>query len=68
MRKWWRFEWTEFNGTRSVVWLSGAKSYKEAVAEAQSMGWTPPRWWQWWRWDDTPRARDAARTPEARDA
>lgn len=18
-------------------------------------GWTPPRWWQWWRWKDYPR-------------
>ena len=26
----------------------------DAVARwAAGDGWTPPRWWQWWRWHDT---------------
>lgn len=26
----------------------------KAVREiADEMKWTPPKWWQWWRWNDT---------------
>lgn len=25
----------------------------EAVNQAKLNGWTPPKWWQWWRWSDT---------------
>jgi hypothetical protein len=24
-----------------------------AAAYAKQWGWTPPKWWQWWRWNDT---------------
>ena len=26
---------------------------QEAITFAKSNGWTPPRWWQFWRWMDT---------------
>jgi hypothetical protein len=24
-----------------------------AILAAERMGWTNPRWWEFWRWDDT---------------
>ena len=54
--------WTESNGTKSTVSASSLnpnaaerKAWKDAVA----FGWKPRRWWQWWRWDDTPNPRDS---------
>ena len=50
---------------RWTVWGHGKRSIRvegyrtEAHAEAAALmmathlGWTPPRWWQWWRWMDT---------------
>jgi len=26
----------------------------KTIEEAKKAGWTPRRWWQWWRWNDTP--------------
>jgi hypothetical protein len=28
------------------------EAYQEVMAAAKAYGWTPPRWWQWWRWGD----------------
>ena len=25
----------------------------EALVRMEELGWTPPKWWQWWRWGDT---------------
>jgi hypothetical protein len=42
------FSHTHFNGLREV-WRFFACTREEAVEAAQQGGWTPPRWWQWWR-------------------
>ena len=28
-------------------------------AYAERAGWTPRRWWQFWRWDDTPNPAES---------
>jgi hypothetical protein len=37
--------------------IKGCESAEEAKAKCVKWvtdnGWTPPKWWQWWRWDDT---------------
>lgn len=49
--------WTKFDGTTETAAVSGCESEAEARREAfriaRKNGWTPPRWWQWWRWGDT---------------
>lgn len=55
--------WTGFTGSKTGVTASGCGSLDEAhhkaLAAALSLGWTPPRWWQWWRRADTqPVGRD----------
>ena len=41
--------------------VSGCSSQEEAkekcVKFAKDLGWTPPKWWQFWRWGDTPNPR-----------
>jgi len=32
---------------------SYAEAKRQCVEWAQKHGWTPPKWWQWWRWKDT---------------
>ena len=50
------YEETGFNGSRGVLFLTTEDCTKaEADAKALRMGWKPPRWWQWWRWNDQPR-------------
>lgn len=50
-------KWTDFNGNVTKVEVQGFSSSKEAktraLESAKEFGWTPPRWWQWWRWNDT---------------
>lgn len=52
-----RIEWTEFNGNRSSLRVENCLTREEALDSATQsaigMGWTPPKWWQWWRWNDT---------------
>ena len=47
--------WNSMAGQHSVK-VEGCDSSEEARTEALRMakesGWTPPRWWQWWRWSD----------------
>lgn len=52
---------------KTITWTAGGKKreisagwfldHDEANREswklAHAAGWTAPRWWQWWRWDDT---------------
>lgn len=50
--------WTKFGGNRYEQGVSGCETAEEAQVEAYRWailcGWTSRRWWQWWRWNDTP--------------
>jgi hypothetical protein len=50
-------EWTDRDGSSGVLTVSGcnspAEAWKEVEECARNMGWTPPKWWQWWRINDT---------------
>lgn len=54
-----RMEWSDFNGTKSTVNVEKCSSTQEALREviqcAKALGWTPPKWWQWWRWGEPVR-------------
>ena len=47
--------WMKFGATRIEV--SGHASWGEALEDlmrlARDCGWTPPRWWQFWRWGES---------------
>jgi hypothetical protein len=49
--------WTSITGDKARVSVDGGDLPEEAVAEAIKLakryGWTPPKWWQFWRWSDT---------------
>lgn len=50
--------WTEYgNRSRSTITVDGRKSAdqatKDAIDDAVYFGWTPVKWWQWWRANDT---------------
>jgi hypothetical protein len=50
-------EWTNRKGEFCSVTVydhatPGAARHA-AINAARELGWTPPRWWQWWRWKDT---------------
>jgi hypothetical protein len=51
--------WTRSDGAVLSVIVGDYGSHEEAlrtaIDDAKSMGWTPPKWWQWWRWDETVR-------------
>jgi hypothetical protein len=48
--------WYEFNGTMTAIRAESTLSMGDAIsksfADAKECGWTPPRWWQWWRWKE----------------
>jgi len=50
--------WNTRDGTRHSVTVTdpdntGAGAVRSmARMEAKRSGWTPRRWWQWWRWDE----------------
>lgn len=48
---------TKFDGTVSSWTLNDCNTFDEAqkkcIEWAKKSGWTPPKWWQWWRWKDT---------------
>lgn len=53
-------EWTDFSGTWSCITVSRKTTEEAETAafeEAKHFGWTPRKWWQWWRWDDTPNPK-----------
>lgn len=64
-------EWTTFDGRKESVSVSGCETCADAIAKAFDMatrsGWTPKRWWQWWRWNDTPDLRQANVQSEPRE-
>ena len=57
----------QFSFTATIVWndrggrnelsVTSNHSYDAALEGvwriARGMGWTPPKWWQWWRWRDS---------------
>lgn len=49
--------WTDFDGTVREVAVDHHSSPNEArravIALAAKQGWTAPKWWQFWRWNDT---------------
>lgn len=49
--------WRTLSGEKRVVYVSGRATRMQAKAEAinlaRSLGWTPRRWWQFWRWGDS---------------
>lgn len=48
--------WTKFNGEKiSTSIASNCCNYakQETIRDAKELGWTPPKWWQWWRRNDT---------------
>jgi hypothetical protein len=49
--------WTTFSGGKNSVGNNGfytpREARKSALRAARRCGWTYPRWWQFWRWDDT---------------
>lgn len=53
--------WTTLSGTKTTIEVKGAPSatagYYAALVMAREDGWTPPRWWHWWRRDDFPNWR-----------
>lgn len=49
-------KWTNFDGAGgswSVQAETPEKAMMLALAASIRDGWTPPKWWQWWRWGDT---------------
>jgi hypothetical protein len=48
-------EWTTWNGRQRVTVTECStpqEAYRETLDLAIRSGWTPPRWWQFWRWSD----------------
>ena len=57
--------WTRFDGNSAVTEVFGdnlgevrCKGWEFAARS----GWTPIRWWKFWRWGDTPNPEGAALT------
>lgn len=49
--------WTDVDGSTSKVVVRNCTSHEQAIdlafRQAKRTGWTPKRWWQFWRWKDT---------------
>lgn len=49
--------WTDRDGTVHRIVVDQCASSREArrmaLKAAKIRGWTPARWWQFWRWNDT---------------
>lgn len=49
-------KWRGSNGTLSVVRVNNCASAEEARSiafrDATAFGWTPRKWWQWWRYGE----------------
>jgi len=52
--------WTDILGYTEIVSVE-AQTVREAIekafAKASNRGWKPRKWWQVWRWGDTPDLR-----------
>lgn len=55
------FRWTHRDGSVNTYACMGYGTPEEARRDAERRaimhGWTPPKWWQWWRRKDYPRER-----------
>jgi hypothetical protein len=41
------------------------EAQRVCIEWATKHGWTPPKWWQWWRWGDTKLPQSfAAKSPQ----
>ena len=55
----WGFEikWTKRDGVISIASTKGHPNEEsarlQALENAKNFGWTPPKWWEYWRWNDT---------------
>jgi hypothetical protein len=51
--------WSDFDGTKTSITTSSETSIDDAkqraFRDAIEFGWTPPKWWQWWRWNEYAR-------------
>ena len=51
--------WTTRGGGSQSVTVNGYdtadEAFNAAMQAAIRTGWTPPKWWQWWRRFDQPR-------------
>lgn len=49
--------WHDRDGCITQVFVAGLSSPElallEAVKSALQAGWTEPKWYQWWRWQET---------------
>lgn len=49
--------WSHWDGTQTRISVDDCATpefaIERAMFAARIHGWTPPRWWQWWRWNDT---------------
>ncbi len=54
-----KITWTSFWGEKTSVEVDECVTREEAREDALRFaikaGWTPPRWWEFWRWSDQPR-------------
>ena len=61
-------EWSH-RGSKLSVTVNGCATPQEAlgaaIRNAKLFGWTPPRWWQWWRWSE-PIRTDSETKDESR--
>jgi hypothetical protein len=50
-------KWTWFDGSKENVEVYDCETMEEALGRsvclAEASGWTYPKWWEWWRWNDT---------------
>jgi hypothetical protein len=50
-------QWTDRDGAVTRIASKDQPTLQKAKHEAremaQALGWTAPKWWQWWRWGDT---------------
>lgn len=48
--------WTDRDGTVTRTTTKGHSTpedaLRDALKQARAFGWTPPKWWQYWRWND----------------
>jgi hypothetical protein len=50
-------KWTDRRGTVTTVTATQCAAANEAICSAiesaTAFGWTYPKWWEFWRWNDT---------------
>lgn len=48
--------WTSRHGMKTTITVRDCDTKEQAlrmaIESAKKFGWTEPKWWQWWRWDD----------------